>query len=130
MPSSQAAVSGISAIIPVYNGEATLRRSLEPLLAMRARGEIAEIIVVDDQSTDASARIARAMDVRVLDSGGRLGPGGARNVAAQQAVGEVLWFVDADVVVHADAARVLTDALQRTGATAVFGAYDDAPAGG
>jgi GT2 family glycosyltransferase len=127
MPSSQPAVSGISAIIPVYNGEATLRRSLEPLLAMRARGEIAEIIVVDDTSTDASARIARATGVRVMGSGGRLGPGGARNVAAQQAVGGILWFVDADVVVHADAARVLADALQRTGATAVFGTYDDAP---
>jgi GT2 family glycosyltransferase len=127
MSSSQPAVSGISVIIPVYNGEATLRRSLEPLLAMRARGEIAEIIVVDDKSTDASAPIARAVGVRVMDSGGRLGPGGARNVAAGQAVGDVLWFVDADVVVHADAARVLTDALQRTGATAVFGTYDDAP---
>jgi GT2 family glycosyltransferase len=128
MTSSPQAALGISAIIPVYNGEATLRRSLEPLLAMRARSEIAEIIVVDDRSADASAQIARAMGVRAMDSGGRLGPGGARNIAAHQAVGGVLWFVDADVVVHADAARVLADALQRTGATAVFGTYDDEPA--
>lgn len=120
---------GISAIIPVYNGETTLRQSLEPLLAMRERGEIAEIIVVDDGSTDASAHIAAALGVRVMGSGGRVGPGQARNVAAGAAVGSVLWFVDADVVVHADAARVLADALRRTGATAVFGAYDDDPPG-
>ena len=118
----------ISVIIPVYNGEATLQRCLAPLLAMRERGEIAEIIVVDDRSTDGTASIATASRVRVMSSGGRLGPGGARNVAAQAAVGSVLWFVDADVVVHADAARVLADALRRTGAAAVFGAYDDNPA--
>ena len=124
--SSQAALS-ISAIIPVYNGGSTLRRSLEPLLAMRDNGEIAEVIVIDDGSTDASAVIARGLGVTVMRSGGRLGPGGARNIAARTAVGNVLWFVDADVVVHSDAARVLADALQRTGATAVFGTYDDDP---
>jgi GT2 family glycosyltransferase len=125
--SSAQGASDISAIIPVYNGETTLQRSLEPLLAMRTRGEIAEIIVVDDGSTDATAAIAGALGVRVMDSGGRVGPGGARNVAASTAVGNVLWFVDADVVVHADAARVLAEALQRTGAAAVFGSYDDDP---
>lgn len=117
----------ISAIVPVYNGEATLQRSLEPLLAMREKGEVAEIIVVDDGSTDATAAIAASSGVRVMSSGGRIGPGGARNVAAASAGGEVLWFVDADVVVHADAARILAEALQRSGAAAVFGAYDDDP---
>lgn len=113
--------------MPVYNGSGTLRQSLEPLLAMRRNGEIAEIIVVDDGSNDASAAIADAAAVTVLASGGRLGPGGARNVGAAGAVGRILWFVDADVVVHADGARVLVEALQRTGAAAVFGSYDDAP---
>jgi GT2 family glycosyltransferase len=117
----------VTVIMPVYNGGGTLRQSLEPLLAMRRSGEIAEIIVVDDGSTDASAAIAEAAAVTVLGSGGRLGPGGARNVGAAAAAGEILWFVDADVVVHPDGARVLVDALQRTGAAAVFGSYDDAP---
>jgi GT2 family glycosyltransferase len=113
--------------MPVYNGSGTLRQSLEPLLAMRRNGEIAEIIVVDDGSTDAGAAIAAAAGVTVLESGGRLGPGGARNVGAATASGEILWFVDADVVVHADGARVLIGALQATGAAAVFGSYDDDP---
>ena len=113
--------------MPVYNGSGTLRRSLAPLLAMRRRGEIAEVIVVDDGSNDASRGIAATAAVTVLESGGRLGPGGARNVGAAAAAGEILWFVDADVVVHAEAARVLVEALQRTGAAAVFGSYDDAP---
>ncbi len=117
----------LTAIVPVFNGVATLARCLAPLLAMVRAGEIAEVVVVDDGSTDDSARIAAALGARVIPSGGRLGPGGARNVAAAVAAGDVLWFIDADVVVHADAARVLADAFERTGAAAVFGAYDDAP---
>ncbi|MEP6996595.1 MAG: glycosyltransferase [Betaproteobacteria bacterium] len=117
----------ITVILPVYNGGATLQQSLEPLLAMRHRGEIAEIIVVDDGSNDDTAAIAAAAAVTVLESGGRLGPGGARNVGATAAAAEVLWFVDADVVVHADGGRVLVAALQATGADAVFGSYDDDP---
>jgi GT2 family glycosyltransferase len=125
--STSPAALAVTVIMPVYNGGTTLRRSLEPRLAMRRRGEIAQIIVVDDGSTDASAAIAAAAAVTVLESGGRLGPGGARNVGAAAATGDVLWFVDADVVVHADGARVLVEALRRTGAAAVFGTYDDAP---
>jgi GT2 family glycosyltransferase len=117
----------LSAIVPVYNGAATLAQCLAPLAAMLRAGEIAELIVVDDGSTDDSAAVASKLGARVVASGGRLGPGGARNVGAQAASGDTLWFVDADVVVHADAARVLREAFARTGATAVFGGYDDAP---
>jgi GT2 family glycosyltransferase len=119
--------AAISAIVPAYNAAATLPACLAPLLAMRAAGEIAEIVVVDDGSTDATATVAADLGARVVPSGGRLGPGGARNVAAAGACGDVLWFVDADVVVHADAACRLAAALERSGAAAVFGAYDDAP---
>ena len=117
----------ISVIMPVYNGAATIQQSLAPLLTMRRDGEVQEIIVVDDSSTDATAELASALNVRVLHSGGRLGPGGARNVAAPVAAGDLLWFVDADVVVHADAGRVLCQTFRQTGAAAVFGAYDDSP---
>jgi GT2 family glycosyltransferase len=117
----------LSVIVPAWNAAATIERCLAPLAAMRARGEIAEVIVVDDGSTDATPRLAAAHGARVIESGGRVGPGGARNVAAKVATGDTLWFVDADVVVHDDAARVLVATLRSTGAAAVFGAYDDAP---
>jgi len=120
----------ISVVMPVYNGADVLPKSLAPLLSMLRAGEIAEIIVVDDGSTDASATIAaEAPGVRVMPSGGRLGPGGARNAAARMAAGNVLWFVDADVVVHDDAARVVADTFRASEAAAVFGSYDDRPAG-
>ncbi|HQU49595.1 MAG TPA: glycosyltransferase [Casimicrobiaceae bacterium] len=118
----------ISAIVPVYNGERVLASCLQPLARMLREGEIAELVVVDDGSTDASAWIAAQAGAKVLPSGGRLGPGGARNRGAAVASGEVLWFVDADVVVHPDAARVLHEVFARSGAAAVFGTYDEFPA--
>lgn len=124
---ASARLGGVTVVVPVYNGAATLARCLAPLVAFARASSIAEVIVVDDGSTDDSARIAADAGARVLASGGRLGPGGARNRGAEEARGDVLWFVDADVVVHDDAARVLADALARTGADAVFGTYDEAP---
>jgi hypothetical protein len=117
----------ISAVVPVFDGMAFLPRSLPPLLAMLRRGELCEVIVVDDGSTDGSGEWARAQGARVLATGGRFGPGCGRNLAAQEARGDVLWFVDADVVAHADAATPLRAALADPGVVAVFGSYDDAP---
>lgn len=117
----------ISVIMPVYNGLTFIARSLPPLQQMLKRGEIVEIIVVDDGSTDDSAAFAAEQGATVIPSGGRLGPGGARNQAANIAQGDVLWFVDADVVLHDTAATHLQAALAEPGVVAVFGSYDDRP---
>jgi glycosyltransferase involved in cell wall biosynthesis len=118
----------ISVIMPVYNAERFLPRSLAPLAAALARGEIDELIAVDDGSSDDSAGLAARLGARVISSGGRLGPGGARNVAAQAAKGDILWFVDSDVVVRDDCASRVRDAFDSAATWAVFGSYDDAPA--
>jgi GT2 family glycosyltransferase len=118
---------GISVIMPVFNGAEFIQRSLPPLIAMQESGEILEVIVVDDGSTDETRQIAARLGARVESSGGRLGPGGARNQAAAIARGDVLWFVDADVVVHADAAACLSRGLADPSVVAVFGSYDSNP---
>ena len=117
----------LSVIMPVYNGVDFIEKSLPPLIDMQRRGDILEVIVVDDGSTDHTVSMAEGYGARVIDSGGRLGPGGARNVAAAQAAGEILWFVDADVVVHEDAAKNMARAFDEEGVVAVFGSYDDRP---
>ncbi len=117
----------ISVIMPVYNGAEFIINSLPPLLAMLQRGEIMEVIVVDDGSTDRSRQIAQELGAIVISSGGRMGPGGARNQAAAIAQGELLWFVDADVVVHGDAAECLSRGFADQQVVAVFGSYDSNP---
>ena len=126
MPDDKSPV-GISVIMPVYNGAEFLPLSLPPLVWMQHRGEILEVIVVDDGSTDDSKRIAEEIGARVMPSGGRKGPGGARNQAAEVARGEILWFVDADVVVHDDAATRLYRGFDDPQIVAVFGSYDSNP---
>ena len=118
---------GISVIMPVYNGAQFILRSLPALLAMQQRGEILEVIVIDDGSTDDSKQMAEGMGARVMSSSGRIGPGGARNQAAEIACGDILWFVDADVVVHDDAARSLHRGFDDRQVVAVFGSYDTNP---
>ncbi|HVE90588.1 MAG TPA: glycosyltransferase family 2 protein, partial [Burkholderiaceae bacterium] len=115
-------------IIPLYNAEKLIERCLVPLLAMLSRSEIAEIIVIDDGSTDRSAATVRKhASVQLLAMQAQSGPGAARNRAAQIAHGEYLWFVDSDVIVADDAARVLRETLARTRPAAVIGSYDDQP---
>lgn len=117
----------ISIIMPVYNGVEFIVKSLPPLIDMQRRGEVREVIVVDDTSTDDTATIAAELGARVIPSGGRLGPGAARNEAAKLAVGEILWFVDADVIIHDDAAGYMEEGFASSEVVAVFGSYDDSP---
>jgi GT2 family glycosyltransferase len=117
----------VTVVMPAFNAQAFLPRSLPPLLQLVASGLATEVLVVDDGSTDDTPRLATAMGARVLHSGGRLGPAAARNIAAQQAQGELLWFVDADVVVHAGTAERLVRRFGDERLTAVFGSYCDAP---
>ncbi len=119
--------SGISVIMPVFNGAAFIPLSLPPLIAMAQRGEILEVIVIDDGSTDDSKKIAQDLGARVFSSGGRIGPGGARNQAAEIAQGDILWFIDADVVAHEDAALNLHRGFDELQIVAVFGSYDTNP---
>lgn len=116
----------ITAIIPAYNCRGLLDHSLPPLLQMKRQGEICEVIVVDDGSSDGTAETALSLGAQVVSCEQRRGPAHARNQAAQVSLGEILWFVDADVVAHSDAARQILGVLNNHYA-AVFGSYDDAP---
>jgi glycosyltransferase involved in cell wall biosynthesis len=115
-------------IVPAFNAAHYLEVSLPPLIALRNSGQIAEVIVADDCSTDpASVASAERHGAAVLRMAKNGGPGAARNFAAKHAVGDILWFVDADVVAHEDGARILKDAFADDRVAAVFGSYDSNP---
>ena len=98
-------------------------------MAMKARGAVAEVIVVDDRSPDDTAEVARSLGARVMTTPQNGGPGVARNLAATEAVGDVLWFVDSDVIAWQDGAEKVAAAFADPDVGAVFGSYDDSPDG-
>ena len=108
----------ISVVMPVYNAEALLPECLEALRA--STGVDFEIVVVDDSSTDRSLAIAENFGCKVLPSGGRLGPAGARNLGAEAARGDIVFFVDSDVMVRPDTLARLLEAFADPGLDGVI----------
>jgi glycosyltransferase involved in cell wall biosynthesis len=83
----------ISVILPAKNEAEGLQRTL-PVL--RAHFPTAEVIVVDDGSTDATATVAANQGARVLSSPYSMGNGAAIKRGARAAHGDILVFMDAD----------------------------------
>ena len=86
-----------SVIVPVHNGAETLEACLTALTSQDYPGERFEVIVVDDGSTDETARIAAKYSVRLISLGSNRGRIVARNTGAQAARFETLVFNDARV---------------------------------
>jgi glycosyltransferase involved in cell wall biosynthesis len=89
----------VSVIIPVFNGEKFLRRSVDSVLGQSFSD--LELVIVDDGSTDGSADIAREYArrdsrVRYLPEAHSGGPTHPTNVGIQKAAGKFLAFLDCD----------------------------------
>lgn len=95
----------ISVIIPTYNEEEHIGQCLLSLKKQTEKNF--EIIVVDDESTDQTLKIAKQHADHVL-SQPHQGPGAARNLGAKSAKGDILVFVDADMTFHPDFLQKLT----------------------
>lgn len=118
--------AAISTIVPVHNAGANGERCFDALTA--ARPAPGEIIVVDDGSTDGSGDRARRRGLQVASTEtARSGPAVARNLGASLAHGEVLFFVDSDVLVYPDVVTRVAQAMSDPDIGAIFGSYDDAP---
>ncbi len=89
----------LSVVIPTYNEEEHIGRLLRCLKPQLESGD--EIIVVDSNSPDRTAEIAREQGARVVLEP-RNGNGLARNAGAKAAMNGIVLFVDADCVPAAD----------------------------
>jgi len=119
----------LSVIVPCYRCPGTLRDVIAGLEQSDLPRDRWELIIVDDNSDDDTADVARAHADHVLvTSNGPRGPAFARNLGSTVARGDVLVFVDADVVVTPTTLsqfRQVFSAHPDVGS--VFGAYDLSP---
>jgi GT2 family glycosyltransferase len=97
----------VSVVLPVYNAETTLAECLTRLC--NSTFADFEIVLVDDGSTDQTRAIAANFPVRIVSTGGRVGPARGRNLGAREATGEILFFIDSDVMVRPDSISRLVD---------------------
>ena len=116
----------ISIIIPAYNAERFLGKSLDSILAQTYR-EL-EVIVVNDASTDGTAAVidyyaSRDRRVRAVHKTANEGVSYARNDGLDLATGEYLLFVDSDDWIEPETCQRALDALQMHGADLVLWSY-------
>jgi glycosyltransferase involved in cell wall biosynthesis len=90
----------VSIIIPAHNAERTLAECLTRVF--QSTYEDLEVILVDDGSTDGTRAIAAEFRARVVPTEGQAGPAAARNLGASVAEGDILFFIDTDVMLRPD----------------------------
>lgn len=115
----------LSVVTPFRNAPRSLRLMLDGLAGQTLERDRWEVIVVDDASglplqplLDASPP---GLAVRLVSLGERRGPGGARNAGAEVATGDILVFLDSDVVAAPDVLRTHLAAHQEEGVAVVYG---------
>lgn len=87
----------VSVIIPTYNRKKLLYHCIKNLLDQTQPPD--EIIVIDDASTDGTENLAILKEVKFIKLNNRIGPAGARNIGIKKANGDIIIFVDSDVLV-------------------------------
>lgn len=116
----------LSIVVPFHRRLAFLEKCLAPLTPLPDNWEL---IIAGDAPVDDCRELAERAGARLLILPGPNGPAVARNRAADIAKGEVLVFIDADVVTSREALeRVAAMMRSSPDLAGVFGAYDEAPA--
>jgi len=107
----------LSIIVPAYNEEHRLPKTLDGIVAyVRSRPYRAEIIVVDDGSTDATAALVRTYsqkhaEIRLVSNAMNRGKGFSVRHGMLEARGEIALFTDADLSTPIEEADKLLAAL-------------------
>ena len=116
----------VSVIMPVFNAEKTMRRSIESVLVQTHRA--LELIAVDDGSSDASVTILReyaASDprVRVMLQDANGGVAAARNAGLREASGSHVAFLDSDDWWHLRKLELQLQQMDAAGALVSYASY-------
>ncbi len=119
-------MSGVSVVIPCFNSTGTLARAVASVAAQTFAP--AEVIIVDDASSDGTGDVARSLarehtrlNVSLIELPVNVGAGAARNAGWDRASNEYVAFLDADDAWHPDKLRVQCDIMKANSRCAISG---------
>ena len=114
----------MSVIVPVYNGEATIKTCVEALIGLDYPRDLLQLIVVDNKSTDGTRHILEGYPVTVLEESKTQSSYAARNLGIAHSTGDVVAFTDADCVPERGWLRAIVGAIQPADVGGVAGAIE------
>jgi len=112
----------VSVIVPVLNGEGTIRICLDSLMKLGYPSDRIEIVVVDNGSTDRTPEIAGEFPVKLVRCHSPVGSYAARNAGIRESSGELLAFTDSDCRVEPTWLKSVLPHFECAGVGAVGGA--------
>lgn len=91
----------VSVVVPVYNGESTIKNCLDHIMKLKYSRAKLQVIVVDDGSTDKTVNILKGYSIKLVkkEHGGYPS---AMNAGMKIAKGEIVVIIDSDVYVSED----------------------------
>ena len=117
----------VSVVVTLFNYEAHVAQCLDSVIAAEAPTGGAEIVVVDDASTDGSAAVveqvmaAAPLPITLVRKTLNTGLADARNIGVETARGPRVFILDADNWILPRSLRLLDEALGENGAAAAYG---------
>ena len=115
----------VSIIIPTFSASLTLKECLASIFSSSFNDY--EVIVVSDNSTDDSVKIASEFNTNIIELPENKGPGNARNEGAKIAQGDILLFIDSDVIINKDSLSLIIDKFTSGKVEAIQGIYSHEP---
>ncbi|MBI5675306.1 MAG: glycosyltransferase family 2 protein [Nitrospirae bacterium] len=113
----------ISIVIPTYNASRFIPDLLSSIFKQAV--EDMEVIIVDDRSTDNTVELVKKHPVRLIEMEKNGGPAKARNKGVREAKGDIIFFLDSDVVVLDGTVRAVEEYFQNNpSAKCVIGICD------
>lgn len=113
----------ISIVIPTYNSEKTIFKTIEACLNQSCLNNKIEVIVIDDGSTDNTQEKVQRFPVKYIYQK-NTGPASARNKGWLAAQGEIICFTDSDCIPNKDWIQKLVEKFTSNDIGAVAGSYD------
>jgi len=101
----------ISIVIPTYNAEKYMPALLDSIFHNKV--DDMEVVIVDDCSTDDTVRLSKSFPVRVIKMEKNSGPAKARNIGVEAAKGDIIYFLDSDVIVLDGAIKEVKEYFER-----------------